>query len=87
MDEVKPDLTAKWLEVLKELLPNALHVGQLVNSSNPANARRFIAESQVAAAKLKLTVQVVEVGAPDDPSGPCSDGGRPIIHQRGFKGG
>ena len=60
------DLIAKWLEVLKELLPNALRVGQLVNSSNPANARRFIAESQVAAAKLKLTVQVVEVGAPEE---------------------
>ena len=60
------DLTAKRLEVLKELLPNALRMGQLVNSSNPANTRRFIAESQVAAAKLKLTVQVVEVGVPDE---------------------
>ena len=60
------DLIAKRLEVLKELLPNALRVGQLVNSSNPANARRFIAEGQVAAAKLKLTAQVVEVGAPDE---------------------
>ena len=60
------DLTAKRLEVLKELVPNLSRVGQLVNSSNPANARRFIAESQVAAAKLKLTVQPVEVGSPDE---------------------
>ena len=60
------DLTAKRLEVLKEIVPNALRVGQLVNSSNPANARRFIAESQVAGAKLNLTVQLVEVGAPDE---------------------
>jgi putative tryptophan/tyrosine transport system substrate-binding protein len=60
------DLTAKRLEVLKELVPNALRVGQLVNSSNPANASRFIAESQVAAAKLKLAVQPVEVRAPDE---------------------
>ena len=60
------DLTAKRLEVLKEVLPNALRVGQLVNSSNPANASRFIAESQVAAAKLNLTLQLVEVRAPDE---------------------
>jgi putative tryptophan/tyrosine transport system substrate-binding protein len=60
------DLTAKRLEVLKELVPNLSRVGQLVNSSNPANARRFIAESQFAAAKLKLTVQLVEVGSPDE---------------------
>jgi putative ABC transport system substrate-binding protein len=60
------DLTAKRLELLKEVLPNALRVGQLVNSSNPANARRFIAESQVAAAKLGLAVQPVEVRAPDE---------------------
>jgi ABC-type uncharacterized transport system substrate-binding protein len=43
-----------------------LRVGQLVNSSNPANARRFIAESQVAAAKLGLAVQPVEVRAPGE---------------------
>jgi len=60
------DLTAKRLEVLKEVVPSAVRVGQLVNSSNPANARRFIAESQAAAAKLKLTVQPIEVGTPDD---------------------
>ena len=60
------DLTAKRLEVLKEVLPNALRIGQLVNSSNPANAHRFIAESQVAAAKLKLAVQPVEIRAPDE---------------------
>jgi putative ABC transport system substrate-binding protein len=60
------DLTAKRLEVLKEVLPHAGRVGQLVNSSNPANAGRFIAESQVAAAKLKLAVQPVEVRAPDE---------------------
>jgi putative tryptophan/tyrosine transport system substrate-binding protein len=60
------DLTAKRLEVLKEVLPNALRVGLLANSSNPANARRFIAESQGAAAKLNLTVQLVEVRAPDE---------------------
>ena len=52
--------------MLKEVLPNAWRIGQLVNSSNPANARRFIAESQVAAAKLKLAVQPVEIRAPDE---------------------
>jgi ABC-type uncharacterized transport system substrate-binding protein len=60
------DLTAKRLEVLKEVVPSAMRVGQLVNSSNPANARRFVAESEAAAAKLKLTIQPIEVGTPDD---------------------
>ncbi len=60
------DITAKRLEVLKELLPNALRFGQLVNSSDPTNASRFIAESQAAAAKLKLEMQPIQVRAPDE---------------------
>jgi putative ABC transport system substrate-binding protein len=53
-------LCAKRLEYLKEAIPSVSRVGLLVNP-NVDITRRYIEESEAAAAQLRLTLQLVEV--------------------------
>jgi ABC-type uncharacterized transport system substrate-binding protein len=53
-------LSAKRLEYLKEAIPGLSRVGLLINP-NVQITRRYIEESEAAAATLRLTIQLVEV--------------------------
>ncbi len=54
-------LGGKWLELLKEAVPDASHVAVLSNSANPANAP-FVPEIQAAARALKVKIDVYDAG-------------------------
>ena len=58
-------LSAKRLEYLKEAIPGLSRVGLLINP-NVQITRRYIEESEAAAAILRLTIQLVEVRSVDD---------------------
>ena len=57
------DLTAKRLELLKLLVPSLQRVALLVNGNDKDGSRQYIEESQVAAQRLKLSLQPVEIGS------------------------
>jgi putative tryptophan/tyrosine transport system substrate-binding protein len=59
------ELSAKRLQLLKDMLPNLSRVGLLVNPNEPP-ARRYIAEGEVTAAKLGLVQQVFEARTIDE---------------------
>ena len=62
-----PEVSGKRLEMLKRLLPNARRIAALWNPDDPA-ARFSLQETQVAAQRLSLTLQILEarnVGAFD----------------------
>jgi ABC-type uncharacterized transport system substrate-binding protein len=91
-----PDLTGKQLQLLKEAVPKLSRVAVLFNPTNLATVL-IVKEAQAAAPPLGLTVQPVEVRAPDE-LGPTFDAmtkeraeallaiGDPftITHQRGI---
>jgi putative ABC transport system substrate-binding protein len=54
------DLTAKRFELLREIVPQALRVGLLLNPTEPSAAQYF-AEGRAAAAALNLTVEPFEI--------------------------
>jgi putative ABC transport system substrate-binding protein len=55
------DLTAKWVEMLKAMVPSASRLAIFVNPNDEVSAQRYIEESQAAAAKLGLRLQPVEI--------------------------
>ena len=59
------DLTAKRLQLLKEILPGVSRVAVLWNGANPI-AALLMRETEAAARTLGLQVQSVEVRGPDD---------------------
>lgn len=60
-----PDLSAKRLELLKEVAPKAARVGVLLNPNNRAHALLW-REAQRAAPKLRVELQAAEVRRPTD---------------------
>jgi putative ABC transport system substrate-binding protein len=65
MSLMVPDLGAKRLELLKEVLPRLTHVAVLWNVANPYSGNVF-KETQVAGQTLGIEVQSLEVRGPDD---------------------
>ena len=60
-----PDLSAKRLELLKEIIPELARVAVIWNAANPYPALVF-KETEKAARQLKIEVQSLEVRVPDD---------------------
>ena len=60
-----PELNAKRLELLTEVLPHVTHVGALSNPANPVS-RPIIPAMRAAAARLRLEIEVFEVQGPSD---------------------
>src|SRR5262245_24430606 len=60
-----PELNAKRLELLKEVLPDITHVGALSNPANPVSVP-VVSKLTAAATPLKLKVEVFNVHAPGD---------------------
>jgi putative ABC transport system substrate-binding protein len=58
-------LTAKWLELAKEVVPRISRVAILTNGGNPTH-RLFWAEAETSAPVIALTVYNVEVRGPGD---------------------
>jgi ABC-type uncharacterized transport system substrate-binding protein len=65
MSLMAPDLGGKRLELLKETLPRLSHVAIIWNAANPYSALVFD-ETQVAAKKLTVEIQSLEVRSPGD---------------------
>jgi putative ABC transport system substrate-binding protein len=57
---MSPELSAKLLQVIKEITPNMSRIAVLWNAANPVKVRDF-SETQRAARRLDLTVNSVEV--------------------------
>ena len=60
-----PELNAKRLELLKEVLPDVTHVGALSNPANPVSTP-ILSAMTTAATPLKLEVEVFKVHCPSD---------------------
>src|SRR6266508_2503567 len=56
------ELAAKRLELLRELVPAAVHVAVLVNPTNVANTEANLKDVQLAARAMGLQIQVVRAG-------------------------
>jgi putative tryptophan/tyrosine transport system substrate-binding protein len=65
MSLMAADLGGKRLELLKEVLPRASHVGILWNAANPYSALVF-KETESAAQILQTQLQSIELRGPDD---------------------
>src|SRR3954470_20267853 len=61
----RSNLSAKRLALLKEGIPNLSRVALLINP-NVAITRRYVEESEVAAAELKVSIELVEARRLDD---------------------
>jgi putative tryptophan/tyrosine transport system substrate-binding protein len=55
------DLSAKRIELLKDMVVGLSPVALLVNAGAPERARRYVKESQAAASPLGITIEPVEV--------------------------
>jgi ABC-type uncharacterized transport system substrate-binding protein len=55
------DLSAKRIEFLKDMIPSPSRIALLVNAGDPQGARRYVEESQAAAAPLGITIEPVEI--------------------------
>lgn len=60
-----PELSAKWLELLKEVIPRLSRVAILWNAANPANAL-VLRDTEEAAHRLGIVLERHEVRSPDD---------------------
>jgi putative tryptophan/tyrosine transport system substrate-binding protein len=60
------DLTAKRIELLKEIVPSMSHVALLVNPNDKDTSRVYIEEAQRAIKKLEIALHPVEVRTPGD---------------------
>ena len=60
-----PDLSAKRLQLLKEMLPGISHIALLWNASNALIARQ-VQETELAARALKVQLHVVAIRGPAD---------------------
>lgn len=65
LSNLNPELAAKHLELIKEIVPTVSRVAVLWNATNPIEVRLWRAR-QAAARVLKLTLVPVEVRSPDD---------------------
>jgi len=65
LSDVNPDLSAKRLELLKELIPKLARAAVLLNPAHPPNVRQ-LEETQAAARTLGVTLQTLEVRRSDD---------------------
>jgi putative ABC transport system substrate-binding protein len=55
------DLSAKRIELLKDMVGGLSRVALLVNAGDPEGARRYVKQSEVAAAPLGIAIEPVEV--------------------------
>src|SRR5260370_3591976 len=55
------DLSAKRIELLKDMVAGLSRVALLVNAGDAEGARRYVEESQAAAGPLGITIEPVEV--------------------------
>jgi len=55
------DLSAKRIELLKDMVADLSRVALLVNGGDPEGARRYVEQSQATAAPLGITIEPVEV--------------------------
>lgn len=60
------ELTGKRLELLKEVVPSLSRVALLVNAGDPEGAQRYVEAGRDDAARLRITVQPVEVRSAND---------------------
>ena len=60
-----PELSGKWLQLLKEAVPGLARVGVLVNPAN-SGSPPFVSEIQRAARYLGVQLQILEVRGPED---------------------
>jgi putative ABC transport system substrate-binding protein len=60
-----PELSGKWVQLLKEAVPGLARVGVLVNPRN-SGSPPFVSETERAARSLGVQVQIVEVGRLED---------------------
>ena len=58
------DLTGKRLELLKEMFPSLARVAFLSRTTNPGH-HQYVHEAQVAAQKLNVKLQIIDVKGPD----------------------
>ncbi|HEV8473102.1 MAG TPA: ABC transporter substrate-binding protein, partial [Methylomirabilota bacterium] len=63
LSQASTDLSGKWLEILKELVPRASRVAVLRNSGNPLHLREYWKETEITARARLLTL--VPIDAPD----------------------
>jgi putative ABC transport system substrate-binding protein len=63
LTHIAAELSAKRLEIFKEIFPAATRVALLVNANDEQGMRRYIDESQSAALKFGVAVRPVEVRA------------------------
>jgi putative ABC transport system substrate-binding protein len=75
------DMSAKRVELLKEMVPSLSRIALLVNPGDPVVTRRTFEESRIAADRLNLTIEQVEVRAPSDLGRAFSD-----VTEREFDG-
>ena len=68
MTNFSPEVSAKRLELLKEVVPGALRLAYFWNPANPASHPDW-SETQVAADTLRLGLRSVEARSPDDVDG------------------
>jgi putative tryptophan/tyrosine transport system substrate-binding protein len=61
LTQISVELTAKRLELYKELFPAASRVALLVNANDPLSMHRYVEEFRSAAAKMKVAFQPIEV--------------------------
>ena len=55
------DLSAKRIELLKDMVGGLSRIALLVNAGDPEGARRYVKQSEAAAAPLGITIEPVEV--------------------------
>jgi putative ABC transport system substrate-binding protein len=65
LSDVNPDLSAKRLELLKEVIPKLDRAAVLLNPAHPPNVRQ-LEETRAAARTLGVALQTLEVRRPDD---------------------
>jgi len=65
MTGISAELSGKRIELLRELIPGLTRVGLMVNASNPF-AKSLVGETQVAAKKAGIQLNVVDVRRPQD---------------------
>ena len=63
--QMAPELSGKRLELLKEIVPHLSRVAFLMNSANPG-VTLSLRETEVAAGVLRVSVQALDVRAPDE---------------------
>jgi putative ABC transport system substrate-binding protein len=66
LSQLAVDMSAKRVELLKQMVPSLSRIALLVNPSDPDTTRRTFDESRTAADRLKVSLEQVEARAPSD---------------------